>query len=55
MEKSLWVANSGETSYKRLNSDETADVCVIGGGIAGAVTAYLLAKERNKGYCIRKR
>jgi glycine/D-amino acid oxidase-like deaminating enzyme/nitrite reductase/ring-hydroxylating ferredoxin subunit len=32
-------------AYPRLNSDATAQVCVVGGGIAGTVTAYLLAKE----------
>lgn len=42
MEKSLWIVDSKETNYPTLEKDETADVCVIGGGIVGAVTAYLL-------------
>lgn len=45
MEESLWIANSRKTNYERLNADEKADVCVIGGGIVGAVTAYLLVKK----------
>lgn len=45
MEKSLWIADSEETDYPTLEKDETADVCVIGGGIVGAVTAYLLTNK----------
>lgn len=45
MEKSLWVSDSNETNYPMLNCNEKADVCVIGGGIVGAVTAYLLVKN----------
>lgn len=45
MEKSLWIVDSKETNYPILEKDETADVCVIGGGIVGAVTAYLLIQK----------
>lgn len=45
MEKSLWIADSEETDYPTLEKDEIADVCVIGGGIVGAVTAYLLTNK----------
>lgn len=45
MEKSLWIENSKETNYPKLNNEEKTDVCIIGGGISGAVTAYLLAKN----------
>lgn len=45
MEKSLWIVDSKETNYPTLEKDETADVCVIGGGIVGAVTAYLLIQK----------
>jgi glycine/D-amino acid oxidase-like deaminating enzyme len=31
--------------FEPLEGDSSADVCVIGGGLAGAWTAYLLAKE----------
>ncbi|MBR2240647.1 MAG: FAD-dependent oxidoreductase [Clostridia bacterium] len=47
MERSLWIENSEKTNYKKLEDNEKADICVIGGGITGAVTAYLLTK---KGY-----
>lgn len=45
MEKSLWIVDSGETNYPKLNENIETEVCVIGGGIAGAVTAYLLRKD----------
>ena len=45
MDESLWKADSNETNYPCLNTEEKADVCVIGGGIVGAVTAYLLSKK----------
>lgn len=57
MEKSLWIADGEkETNYKKLEQNMETEVCIIGGGIAGAVTAYLLSKngvnvtvlERNK-------
>jgi glycine/D-amino acid oxidase-like deaminating enzyme/nitrite reductase/ring-hydroxylating ferredoxin subunit len=31
--------------YPRLNENTTADVCVVGAGIAGLASAYLLARE----------
>ncbi len=45
MEESLWINESRETDYPQLGNNETTDVCIIGGGIVGAVTAYLLAKN----------
>jgi len=41
--ESLWVATSTETSYPRLESDLTVDVAVVGGGIVGITTAFLLS------------
>src|SRR5689334_23297991 len=32
-------------SYPSLTADQSTDVCVIGAGIAGLTTAYLLARE----------
>src|SRR5688500_18425032 len=40
----IWYTADDVPSYQPLMADETADVCVIGAGIAGLTTAYLLAK-----------
>src|SRR5713101_3271077 len=43
---SIWMATSGEIlSDGALATDMSADVCVIGAGIAGVTTAYVLARE----------
>lgn len=42
---SLWEAGVQLPTYPSLAEDAKADVCVIGGGIAGLTTAYLLAGE----------
>ena len=40
-----WLDTAYPGHYTPLMTDATADVCVIGAGIAGLTTAYLLAKE----------
>lgn len=43
---SIWMAAAGQfASEGRLTSDLRADVCIVGAGIAGLTTAYLLARE----------
>ena len=42
---SWWVESTGTTSYPPLADGTTTDVAVLGGGIAGLTTAYLLARE----------
>src|SRR6266508_4325635 len=42
---SVWVATAATPSENPLSSDTSADVCVIGAGIAGLTTAYLLSRE----------
>ena len=42
---SLWMATSDLPMPQTLSDDERADVCVIGGGIAGLTTAYCLLRE----------
>lgn len=42
---SVWVATAGTPEEKPLNQNKTADVVVIGAGIAGLTTAYLLGQE----------
>src|SRR5881398_2457325 len=42
---SLWMETSAVPDYPALASDTHADVCIVGAGIAGLTTAYLLACE----------
>lgn len=42
---SLWIATTPETAYPRLPEDLTVDVAVLGGGITGIATAYLLKQS----------
>src|SRR6266699_2240081 len=42
---SIWTATSEIRSRPTLTKDAKADVCVVGAGIAGLTTAYLLAEE----------
>ena len=43
--ESLWIQDSYKTNYPKLSENINTDVCVIGGGIVGAVTSYLLTKK----------
>ncbi len=42
---SVWMATGDVPEGEPLNADAGADVCVVGAGIAGLTTAYLLARE----------
>jgi glycine/D-amino acid oxidase-like deaminating enzyme len=42
--ESCWTATSPETAYPKLIGSGTADVAVVGAGIVGLTTAYLLAE-----------
>ena len=42
---SVWMATANTPSQARLKENIRTDVCIIGAGIAGMTTAYLLAKE----------
>lgn len=42
---SFWERTAGKFSSEPLSQDVTADVCVIGAGIAGVTAAYLLTRE----------
>ena len=42
---SVWMATANTPSQARLRENIRTDVCIIGAGIAGMTTAYLLAKE----------
>lgn len=43
--ESLWMDTTETIQYPPLDIDARAHVCVIGAGIAGMTTAYLLARE----------
>ncbi|MBC3542357.1 FAD-dependent oxidoreductase [Rufibacter sediminis] len=45
---SVWQPGVEMPVTQTLNSNVTADVCVVGAGISGLTTAYLLAKEGKK-------
>src|SRR5687768_17312133 len=42
---SVWMATANTPSQSRLKENIRTDVCIIGAGIAGLTTAYLLARE----------
>jgi glycine/D-amino acid oxidase-like deaminating enzyme/nitrite reductase/ring-hydroxylating ferredoxin subunit len=42
---SSWIATTAPKSRGPLTSDMTTDVCIVGAGIAGLSTAYLVAKQ----------
>ena len=56
MDISYWIDSTKETNYPSLGKDIETDICIVGGGLVSAVTAYLLTKvgkqvtvlERNK-------
>lgn len=41
--ESLWAATSPLPEYRTLDADLSTEVCIVGGGIAGLTSAYLLA------------
>src|SRR5436309_12251274 len=42
---SLWMSSEAVPSFGPLSDDTKVDVCVVGAGIAGMTTAYLLSRE----------
>jgi glycine/D-amino acid oxidase-like deaminating enzyme/nitrite reductase/ring-hydroxylating ferredoxin subunit len=42
---SIWMATAEVPTYSPLAGDASADVCIVGAGIAGLTTAYLLTRE----------
>ena len=41
---SIWMATSILPKFSKLSSDEHADVCIVGAGIAGLTTGFLLSR-----------
>ena len=42
---SVWMTTTAENTFPPLDQNQETDVCIIGAGIAGLTTAYLLARE----------
>ncbi|NLY81062.1 MAG: FAD-dependent oxidoreductase [Lysinibacillus sp.] len=45
MQNSLWLYGAEPLSLNTLSSSLNCDVCIVGGGLTGVYTAYLLAKK----------
>lgn len=43
--ESYWIASTPNTNFPKLQEDLKTDILVVGGGITGITTAYLLQKE----------
>lgn len=43
--KSYWLTPSGQRNFPELKEDLNVDVAIVGGGMAGITTAYLLSHE----------
>lgn len=53
--KSLWLeTTSNNTNFAVLKNNIEADVCIVGAGITGITTAYLLSKQGLKVALIEK-
>lgn len=46
--ESVWSATTQRPTLPRLVADTSADVCIVGAGIAGLTTGYLLSKAGRK-------
>ena len=45
MTKSIWSAHAAAGEFPALKGDIEVDIAIVGGGITGITTAYLLAKS----------
>ena len=48
MRDSYWILTSNNQEYKTLDKDIDTNILIVGGGITGLTTAYLLAKSNKK-------
>ncbi|MGH7238248.1 MAG: FAD-dependent oxidoreductase, partial [Candidatus Saccharimonadales bacterium] len=52
---SLWVATTDRTNYPKLENDNTVyDAAIVGGGITGVVSAYLMQQKGLKVVLVEK-
>lgn len=54
-EKPTWKEGLNKSDYPKLDRDVTADVAIIGGGLAGILTAYRLVKNGKKVVVLEKK
>ena len=45
MNSSYWVESTHQTDYPKISKDFDTDVLIIGGGITGILTAYMLSES----------
>ena len=45
MHKSYWVESTPKTNYLNISENIDTDVLIIGGGITGILTAYMLSES----------
>ena len=45
MNKSYWVESTTQTNYPKISEDINTDVLIIGGGITGIASAYMLSES----------
>ncbi|MEN2256501.1 hypothetical protein AAIB48_01505 [Paraclostridium benzoelyticum] len=45
MKESYWILSSKGECYEKLKEDLEVDTIIVGGGIVGVTTAYLLSKR----------
>ena len=53
LSKNVWNQHELRPRHPKLTSDINADVCVVGGGIAGLTAAYVLARAGGYTLCMR--
>jgi len=53
-QESLWLPDKTQSTYPSLQDDITVDVAIVGGGIAGVTTAYVLSQAGLKVAVVEK-
>ncbi|MTI66159.1 MAG: FAD-dependent oxidoreductase [Firmicutes bacterium] len=45
LSNSYWISSTDETNFSKLNKDINVDVAIVGGGMVGILSAYILKNE----------